>query len=71
MKKYIESIMNYLQKRDNLFFMFLIILLSYIHGNWIFSLDILADGDFFYIPIQALKTIRADYFSTWLSDFEF
>lgn len=63
--------MNYLQKRDNLFFMFLIILLSYIHGNWIFSLDILADGDFFYIPIQALKTIRADYFSTWLSDFEF
>jgi len=48
---------------------FLLFAVLFVHKEWFNPFSILTNWDWMYIPLNALNTIRADYFTTWLSDF--
>lgn len=52
-----------------LFIFFYLLFLLTIYREWIFNLDILTYGDWYYFFPESLGSIRISYFYIWLSDF--
>ncbi len=60
-----------MRRDEKIYLALLLAIVLTTYHQWLFTFSIITKGDWPYLFVETLKSLRADYFSLWLSDFNF